>query len=226
SCHSLNRLHSSYHKDAGGVANKIADGTVAVIFGLKAINHSPVPFPNRPGRQLVNRADTVLTTIIGRPVDFTRASAKQGAVRKSPVGLAVKRIERSEIPFPNCCWTEFEYNSAAIHTACRSRTVKPTMLQKHPSGRTCRAVVAASERVYHLERITPGVRMEFVNRAHTVRAACRRHAVDISAPINGDPRSGAGSIVAACKRIDDCLVPCSIGLGEFVHDSAAAFTAT
>src|SRR5206468_10095500 len=129
---------------AGDVANKIADGTLAVISGLKAVNHPPIPFPNRPGRQFVNRADTVLTTIIGRPVDFTRTSAKQGAVRKTPVGLAVKRIERSEIPFPNRCWSELENNSAAIHTACSSCTVKPAMLQKHPSGRTCRAVVAAS----------------------------------------------------------------------------------
>src|SRR5215475_5251734 len=114
--------------------NEIADRTVAILSGLKAINHSPVPFPNKPRRQFVNRADTVLTTIIGRPVDFARTSAKQGAVRKTPVGLAVKRIERSEIPFPNRCWSELENNSAAIRTACSSRTEKTAMLQKHSSG--------------------------------------------------------------------------------------------
>ena len=48
-------------KIAGAVANKIADRTVAVASGLEAVNYSAVPFPNGPGRQFVDRADTVFS---------------------------------------------------------------------------------------------------------------------------------------------------------------------
>src|ERR1043166_1266583 len=87
----------------GRVMNKIADGTVAVASSLEAINYSLRPFAVLPGRQLVNSANTVFASIISGSIEFTRTSAEQCAIRKTPVGLPVKRIQRREVPFSSRC---------------------------------------------------------------------------------------------------------------------------
>ena len=68
--------------------------------------------------------------------------------------------------------------------------------------------------------------MNFVDSAYAVCATGRGHTVDIAAPIYRDPCARARAIVAAGERMNDCLVPNPAGLGELVHHSATAFTAT
>src|SRR4029079_10021036 len=151
-----------------------------------------MPFPDviAPGRQFVNSADSIFTTGISSPVDFTR-SAKQRSVRKTPVGLSVKRIQCPEIPFPNSSRCELENNSASVQTACRSSTVEPDMLPKHSYGSTRCSISPARASMNHLKIPTPGLRMDFVDRAYAVCAAGRCHTVDVSAWIYRDSRTRA-----------------------------------
>ena len=101
--------------------NEIAYGTVAIASSLKAINYSLVPLAGLPGRQLVNSANAVLASIVSGSIEFTRSSAEQAAVRKTSVGLAVKGIQRPEIPLSNRCGCEFENESGSIN-ATRSHS--------------------------------------------------------------------------------------------------------
>src|SRR3954466_8493983 len=98
------------------------------------------------------------------------------------------------------------------------------MQQKHPPGRACCAIRAASESVNHLQIPTSGVWMDFVDRACAVCATSRSHTIDISDSIycNSAPRAWPKTASGECG--DGCLVPSAFGLGELVHPSAAAFT--
>src|SRR6267142_1878327 len=194
-------------KIAGRVGNKIADRAVAVVCTLKAVNHSLAPFASRPGDQLVNSADTISTTVVSGPIKFSRSSAKQRAVRETPVRLPMEGIERPKIPFSNYCGCELENNSASVSSPSSSCTVEPAMVQKHSACRTAGSIRAASESVNHLKIPRPSVGMNFVNRPYAIRATGWGHTVNIAVPIDSNSRARAGSIVAASKRVDDCLSP-------------------
>src|SRR5262249_14854301 len=199
---------------AGRIINEIANGTVAVASLLKTVNCSLVPFSNRPQKQLINSTDTVRTAVVSGPIEFTRRSAEQCAVRKTPIRLTMKRIKRPEIPFSNCCRSELENNSAAIKAARSRSAIEPPMIQQHSSSRTAGSVCAAGESVNHLKIPTPSVWMDSVNRAYAVCAANRRHAIDIPAPIKCDSGAWTRTIVATSERIDDCLRPRASRVGQ------------
>ncbi len=166
-----------------------------------------MPFPSRPGNQFVNSADTVCTSVVRGSIKFTRRSLEQRAIRKASVGLPVEGIKRLEIPFSTCCWCEFENNTGSIKAARSRGAIQQSMAQQHSSSRTAGSVRAACKGVNDLKSPTPGVWMDFVNRAYAVCATGGSHAIHISAPIDSDSRARARSIIAASERMNDGLRP-------------------
>src|SRR5439155_27253016 len=115
--------------------NEISDRTVAVSSSMESNNYSLVPLAALPRIKLVNCANAVLASIVSGSIEFTGSSAEQAAVRKTSVGLAVKGIQRPEIPFSNRCGCEFENESASMSATRSHSPIELPMHQKHSSIR-------------------------------------------------------------------------------------------
>src|SRR5205807_7931196 len=130
--------------------NKIADGAIAVGSVSEAIEDLLLPFADRLRRQFVNSADIMCPAVISSSVDPTRSIEEQRSIGKTPVRLALERINRPEIPLSSAR-REFENNSASIGAAAGSRPIEVAIAQNHPSSRACGSVRAARKSVNDLE---------------------------------------------------------------------------
>src|SRR6266404_5006614 len=103
------------------------------------------------GRELVDGAIFVITTVNCGSVDISQTIEEQRAIGKTPVRLAPEGINRPEIPLSNTPGRKLENNSASITAAGSSRAIEVAMPQNHPTSRACGSVRAARKSVNHLE---------------------------------------------------------------------------